>query len=152
MSMSHWRCPGVILDALGCSLYIFRNCPKKTFSSCSSSCSTHRIPSRTWRRVLRTPLPLPYGAPQVQLCDPKTCHTLNIGIQNTQTKMNSKLYEITRDLRTPIVPCAPTWTTKQSTTKQNKIHQTTQTTDPDIKSQDMKPALNQTWHTQFDNS
>ena len=27
--------------------------------------SQHKIPSVTWRRVLRTPLPLPEGAPQV---------------------------------------------------------------------------------------
>ena len=52
----------MILDALGCFLSIFMNIDFHDFDP-------HDVIHVTWRRVLRTLLPLPEGVPQVKSSD-----------------------------------------------------------------------------------
>ena len=54
MSRSHWKRPGVIIDAVGRSLSFSEIDKISTCLSCSLSCSTQRIPLMTWRIVLHT--------------------------------------------------------------------------------------------------
>jgi len=65
MSRSRYECSGMILDALGCSWSIFKNIDFHDFDP-------HDVINVTWRRVLRTPVPLLEGVPQVKSCFGRT--------------------------------------------------------------------------------